>query len=76
MNSAPQNEQHSPKWTVLPKENGAPQYEHLKKTNLRKMAIFATETWTKLAKTNFVIRYLCWEGILGKKIGLIGHSSP
>ena len=40
------------------------------------MAVFAPKTWTKLAKKNFVIRYLCWEGILGEKIGLIGHSSP
>ena len=62
MNSAPQKEQKplyytigSPKRKVLPKTNGAPQYEHLKKKNLKKMAVFATETLTKLAK-KIVIR--------------------
>ena len=89
MNSAPQNEQRSPRWTVLPKINSAPQndqcfpmwteasllYHWLPKTN---SATQNERNWNvnKIGQKKFVSRYLCWEGILGKKIGLIGHSSP
>ena len=71
MNSAPQNERCSPKWKVLPKMNRslftiplAPQNKQcsskrtvLPKMNiwrnkLKKMAVFATKTWAKVAKKN------------------------
>ena len=82
MNSAPQNEQCSQKWTEapllyhwLPKTNGATQYEHLKKKNLRKWPFSLQKREQNLPK-KIVIRYLYWEGILGEKFSAVGHSSP
>ena len=39
------------------------------------MSVFPPKTWATSARQIFVIRYICWEGILSEKISLIGHYS-
>ena len=75
MNGAPQNEQCSPKRTEasllyhwLPKTNSTPQNDmNVWRKKLKKMAVFATETWTKLAKKNLWLGICVEKGFWAKK---------
>ena len=75
MKSAPQNEQCSPKRTEasllyhwLPKTNSTPQNDmNVWRKKLKKMAVFATETWTKLAKKNLWLGICVEKGFWAKK---------
>ena len=78
----------SPKWTAPPKMNNCcscPPIGCSPKWALPTMNIwkkpsengrFRTQNVNKIGQKNCVIRYLCWEGILGEKISAIGHSIP